>query len=774
MHAPTPKRLWAGPVIVGAVLAGLVAFAATCAPASERPPPASGVAAAPPPPDPTPAEAPAPPPPAEAPADRDAPPPDPTLAGPVAALYSDTHPPLADADVAPWILLYFQGGTEGGVKVYSGDDHDPEGENPWLDRRRRGDAVEGETAMWYRRPPLGASSPAIDAKNASGRILWRTFTPDDGAPFDVGRYRYFNLWVKPLDGWEGHLGLTLGSWDPAEGGRSGDAGVAVKRLFPQRVEGGEWQCLSIALDRFDGFDPARFAKYMIDFGSDADGHAFLFDDLTLSERRPAAAGPPVPNLYAIAEPGEDPSTAPDRLTVTVDPAVTHQTIRGFGFMGESAQARLLVGDLGASLVRVKIPARDPPDGEPATRDNTVGWEPVNDDDDPRSFTRSLDGFDAADLSRTLRSMRAYRAMDPDIGFFACPWSPPGWMKVGGRVAGGARGTHFQNTIRQELLPEYGEYLASFALHLHREGLPLVALSMGNEVHFKHQFASMILVEDQMVEAIRQVDRMLGHATREVPGFERPLLTADDHVLKRHFEGDFDRLFEKLAAAPDARDALDVVSYHAYGVEAQLPETASTTLIGRVRDKARRTFGDDVELWMTESSGFHHGLLDQGRRKGALGLAEGLYTSLVYADVSAWIYFGTEELVHYERLSWPGTALRHFARFVRPGAVRVDARIDGARDRVLVTAFRHAGGAGAGPTMTVVLVNLDDTPHGLDLSRLPGGGAGGDRWREHRSSAHHACDPMGTIDPAATARTPYVLPPHGIVTLHRGPAGARGR
>lgn len=684
---------------------------------------------------------------------------DPTIDGAAVGLFSETYDWVTDFDPSPSLLLYFQSGTDGGVTIYSGTDYDPAGPNIWFDERRTGDAPEGETAIWYRHPPLGADSPTSDAHNASSRDLWRTFTTD----FDLSAYRYFNVWVRPLDGYEGHLGIGLGSWNPAEGGRSGDDGAMESHLFPQRIRGDHWQCLSIPLSTFESIDFRHFAKYVFEFPSAADGRAFLLDHLTFSVNPPRAAGPPDPELYRLTEPGEDPRIASDEVLVRFDRSTRHQTVRGFGFFGDSPHRERLITDLGASLIRFQIPAGDPPEGSRATRANTWGWEPVNDDADPDSFLTDLSGFDTADVSPVVDAMRAYRSYDEAVQYFACAWSPPGWMKTGGRVNEGSALGDDGNRLRDDAFEEYGEYLAAFALHLHREGVPLAGLSMGNEVHFNHEFASMRLVGEDMLRAIEETASRLAAAEAAVPGFTAPRLTTDDHVLSDYFfESGFVPLLEGLGNHPDAGAAVDVVSYHSYGVDAQTPENVPNSVLARLRSKVDDELGRDVELWMTETSGFHNGLLDEGDRKGALRLAEGLHTSLVYGEVAAWVYFGAEGLLHYGRLSWPGHILRHFARFVRPGAVRFEAMPASRSDRVLVSAFE-----GPEPSIAVIIVNLDDTAHGLDLSGLPML-SGYPSYLEVRSSHHHAGESMGSFDPASTAATPFVMPPHGVVTLYQGP------
>ncbi|NJK88985.1 MAG: glycoside hydrolase family 30 protein [Myxococcales bacterium] len=380
------------------------------------------------------------------------------------------------------------------------------------------------------------------------------------------------------------------------------------------------------------------------------------------------------------------------------------------------------------------------------------------------FARSLrDGRRRA--NRRLHS--GISSIDPNIQFFACPWSPPGWMKNGGTVREGSAKGSWLNSIKQDAFEEYGEYLASFALYFHQQNLPLLALSMGNEVHFNHDFNSMYLVGEDMLKAIRATKRSLDQARAAVPSFRAPLLTADDHVLNGYFyDSGFVPLIEGISSSPEAKSAVNVVSYHGYGVDAQTPENASTTVLGRLLDKVRSDLGEGVELWMTETSGFHNGLLAEADRVGALTMAEGLYTSLAYANVSAWTFFGPEELLHYGFLSWPGVALKHFARFIRPGAVRFGASSSEISDRLLVVAFENPATSDLGRSYAIVIINKDGVPHGLDLSDLPMLD-GYDGYREYRSSVHNACQDRGTLRPSDTSATPFVIPPHGIVTLYQG-------
>ena len=69
-------------------------------------------------------------------------------------------------------------------------------------------------------------------------------------------------------------------------------------------------------------------------------------------------------------------------------------------------------------------------------------------------------------------LRAARAKNPQLLFFASPWSPPGWMKTGGTMIGG------------RLLPEhyaaYARYFVKFVQAYASEGIPIHAVTVQNE------------------------------------------------------------------------------------------------------------------------------------------------------------------------------------------------------------------------------------------------------------------------------------------------------
>jgi O-glycosyl hydrolase len=102
----------------------------------------------------------------------------------------------------------------------------------------------------------------------------------------------------------------------------------------------------------------------------------------------------------------------------------------------------------------------------------------------------------------------------------------------------------------------------------------------------------------------------------------------------------------------------------------------------------------------------------------------------------------------------GYAVGHYARWVRPGAVRVEA--GSSRARVIATAFRQAG------RLVVVVVNNEPEAQLLRIG-LAGGEASGEAIGEtsHGSVRWEAVDPLA---PAADGAFETAAPARSVVTL----------
>lgn len=171
----------------------------------------------------------------------------------------------------------------------------------------------------------------------------------------------------------------------------------------------------------------------------------------------------------------------DGDSIKLDPSKTFQTILGLGSSFESTTCfnlsllgpeerdrtieRLVHPErgIGFNLVRICIGTPDFT-GDP--------WYSYDDlpagESDPALEKFSIE----RDKAYILPALAIARAKNPDLLFFASPWSPPGWMKSTGDMIGG------------HLLPErydvYARYFVKFIRAYEAEGIPIHAITVQNE------------------------------------------------------------------------------------------------------------------------------------------------------------------------------------------------------------------------------------------------------------------------------------------------------
>lgn len=85
----------------------------------------------------------------------------------------------------------------------------------------------------------------------------------------------------------------------------------------------------------------------------------------------------------------------------------------------------------------------------------------------------LKGFSIAkDRAYILPCLKLALARNPELVFFASPWSPPGWMKTTGTMIGGE--------LKREWYPAYAQYFVKFLQAYAAEGIEIAAVTVQNE------------------------------------------------------------------------------------------------------------------------------------------------------------------------------------------------------------------------------------------------------------------------------------------------------
>jgi len=93
---------------------------------------------------------------------------------------------------------------------------------------------------------------------------------------------------------------------------------------------------------------------------------------------------------------------------------------------------------------------------------------IGDDRDPDLKLFSIE----RDKAYILPVLKMALEENPDLKFFASPWSPPGWMTTTGNMIGGS--------LKPEYYAAYADYFVKFIQAYEKEGIPIHAVTIQNE------------------------------------------------------------------------------------------------------------------------------------------------------------------------------------------------------------------------------------------------------------------------------------------------------
>ena len=164
---------------------------------------------------------------------------------------------------------------------------------------------------------------------------------------------------------------------------------------------------------------------------------------------------------------------------------------------------------------------------------------------PELWTWGWDGSTASPSGQAQAAMAMVAEvtkLQPHLQVVATPWTAPKWMKQPGQVSGGA--------LRDDEVEQYAELLVAQADELGEGGLPLAAMSLGNEPGYSADYPSMTMTGAQQTRLAQLVGPELDERGVE--------LWAVDHNW-----ADRPRYEEVLAGAPEAFDG---AAFHCYAGE----------------------------------------------------------------------------------------------------------------------------------------------------------------------------------------------------------------
>ncbi|MEU8179098.1 cellulose binding domain-containing protein [Microbispora hainanensis] len=350
-------------------------------------------------------------------------------------------------------------------------------------------------------------------------------------------------------------------------------------------------------------------------------------------------------------------------TATVNPSAQRQTIRGFGGMAHAAW----IGDLTAAQRETAF----------GTGEGRLGF----------SILRIPVGESQADFGRDLAT--AQRAAELGVTVFASPWNPPASMIE----TFNRNGQTNAKRLRYDQYAAYAQHLNSFSTYMRNNGVNLYAISVQNEPDYAHDWTWWTSTE--IVRFLRENAGSINTRVIAPESFQY-VKSMSDPILN-----------DSTALAN-----VDIIGAHLYG-----------TPYSNFPYPLFKQKGAGKDLWMTEV--YYPNSSDSADTwPQALDVGEHMHRAMVDAEFQAYVWWYIRRSYGPMRedgqLSKRGAIMAQFARFVRPGYVRIDATANPASN-VYVSAYRN------GDTVVIVAINKGTSAVSQQFTVANAGSAAVSSW-----------------------------------------------
>lgn len=447
-----------------------------------------------------------------------------------------------------------------------------------------------------------------------------------------------------------------------------------------------------------------------------------------------------------------------QVNIHVDPETEHQKVQGFGAFGgikaywenppfyTDAFIDYFLDDLGATIVRTNI-----------------FWDLEPENDNSSSSDLDLSKFNYGAGSNLGKQLPYYRALK-EAGLkklIATSWTPPDWMKLHDEPdripeqcyncnncpTGDSRRKVCGGRLDPKYYGEYAEYLLAYVKILRQEAdIDLYGISIQNEPYFANPFESNVVLPEEYGRLLNVVGRRFRQEGLNTRIFGPEHMAEWSWGVQQNYVSN---VFQTGANNP----YLDIYAVHGY-VDGVAPDFGSaegwTALKNNISDEY------DKPLWMTETSGYAQ------THEGVMELVRSLYLALRFGNISAWVYWSVSGEPGSEfsiMANGEPTVLYHaskqYFRYIRPGAIRVDAASED--PEVLTLAFKNSSEG----SMTLVLINTSEIEKEgvLNIPSRPA------EFSVYRTSASENSAEVGKVTDA------IILPAESITTLvGYGPSG----
>jgi len=363
-------------------------------------------------------------------------------------------------------------------------------------------------------------------------------------------------------------------------------------------------------------------------------------------------------------------------TATIDAGTTFQTISGFG-----AASVWVEGKVTAALANTFW--KDDSSLPPASQVNgNVGLSIL------RIYISELGA--TSDFTTAINSAKQALGVNSNMVIFGSCWSPPSAYKTANHSVNGDNTgndsfntTGKANTMNTADLPQYANYLTSFATSCKTAGVSLTAISPANEPDYDPGYQSCLWTPQQF-------DTLIGTYLGPdlvTAGFTNTMIMTPESFAD-NLTGS-----NTTMADPTAAQYVKMIGMHLYGGGPNTIPTSYSTVAGH-----------NVESWETETSEkTSDNLIDSG-----IYYAHQLHSCIVDHNFNAYCYWwlinlNTDDEGLCDNTSTPTKrlyALGNYSKFIRPGFVRISGT-ENPSGGVTLSAYY---GASAGKVVVVAINN----------------------------------------------------------------------
>ncbi|OME00095.1 hypothetical protein BSK54_17870 [Paenibacillus odorifer] len=386
--------------------------------------------------------------------------------------------------------------------------------------------------------------------------------------------------------------------------------------------------------------------------------------------------------------------------IHIDPDRKYQSILGIGTsmeestvnnlakMSAAKQEELLrkmidpVSGIGMSMLRLTI----------GTADFTDKQFYTYDDMPPGQTDINLENFSIQkDIDyHIISTVKKIQNINPDIKFFASPWSPPGWMKTTDSMIKGQ--------VKDEYLPVLAKYYLKFVQEYEKLGITFEGLTLQNEPLLEIEYPSTKMPWEQEAQLAKLLRKEL-----DEHGFKDVKLWTFDHN-----PGDTMAYPAHILGNPElgAYDAVDGTAFHDYGGDLGL----MTQLHNLYPDK--NVYLTERAVWGTSGAD----RIAQYFRNWARSYNS--WVAMLDSDIASHQWTGTPDPTpivqdsgdrnHYWLLP-EYYLMGQYTKFVKPGYVRIDSDY-GSSSTVTNVAFASPDGK----EIVTVVINQTSDPQPFKL------------------------------------------------------------